>query len=54
MSVVKSYKVIFGDPLDISEYFYNFRKKWDDCRIRILSNQFKSVREQITLMDLKI
>ncbi len=54
MSVIKNYKVIFGDPLDISEYFYNFRKKWDDCRIRILSNQFKSVHEQLMLMDLKI
>ncbi len=47
ISIIENYKVIFGDPLEISEYFYYFRKKWNDCRHRILSNQFTSYRERL-------
>jgi len=49
ISIIKNYKVIFGDQLEISEYFYYFRKKWDDCKHRILSNQFSSYRERLLL-----
>lgn len=49
ISIIQNYKVIFGDPLEISEYFYNFRKKWDDCKHRILSNQFSSYHERLSL-----
>jgi predicted nucleotidyltransferase len=48
ISIVKNYRVVFGDPLEISEYLYLFRKKWDDCKHRILSNQFLSYRERIS------
>ena len=44
ISIIETYQVIFGDILEISEYFYSFRKKWDDCKHRILSNQFSSYR----------
>ena len=50
ISIIENYKVIFGDSLEISEYFYYFRKKWDDCKHRILSNQFTSYRERLSLM----
>ncbi|MFX1572834.1 MAG: nucleotidyltransferase family protein [Promethearchaeota archaeon] len=50
ISIIENYKVIFGDPLEISEYFYSFRKKWDDCKYRILSNQFSSYRERLSLI----
>lgn len=49
ISIVRNYKVIFGNPLEISEYFYIFRKKWDDCKHRILSNQFSSYHERLSL-----
>jgi len=49
ISIIKNYKVIFGDQLEISEYFYYFRKKWDDCKHRILSNQFSSYHERLLL-----
>jgi predicted nucleotidyltransferase len=49
ISIIKNYKVIFGNLLEISEYFYYFRKKWDDCKYRILSNQFKSYHERLLL-----
>ncbi len=50
ISIIQNYKVIFGNPLEISEYFYNFRKKWDDCKHRILSNQFSSYLERLSLI----
>ncbi|MHA1150703.1 MAG: nucleotidyltransferase domain-containing protein [Promethearchaeota archaeon] len=50
ISVISQYKVIFGDPLEISEYFYSYRKKMDDCKTRILSNQFRNIQEQLDLM----
>ncbi len=38
ISIIDNYKVVFGYVLEISEYFYSVRKKWDDCKHRILSN----------------
>ena len=49
ISIIQNYEVLFGDPLEISEYFYEFRKKWDDCKHRILSNQFSSYHERLSL-----
>ena len=48
--IIDNYKVVFGDILEISEYFYSIRKKWDDCKHRILSNQFSSHRERLALI----
>ena len=50
ISIIQNFKVVFGNILEISEYFYNFRKKWDDCKHRILSNQFSNYHERISLM----
>ncbi|MHA1719257.1 MAG: nucleotidyltransferase domain-containing protein [Promethearchaeota archaeon] len=36
MSIISNYEVIFGDPLEISEYFYQYRKIWRDCKNRII------------------
>ena len=51
ISIINNYQVIFGNPLEISEYFYFYRKKWDDCKYRILSNQFSSYRERLSLIE---
>ena len=50
ISIINNYKVVFGDILEISEYFYSVRKKWDDCKHRILSNQFSNHRERFALI----
>ena len=50
ISVIETYDVIYGDRLDISEYFYSYRKKWNDCKHRILSNQHSSYRERLSLI----
>ncbi len=51
ISIIQNYIVLFGDILEISEYFYPFRKKWDDVKHRILSNQFKDLQERIELRN---
>ncbi|MFO7835533.1 MAG: nucleotidyltransferase domain-containing protein [Candidatus Thorarchaeota archaeon] len=32
--VLKNYKVLFGDPLEIGEYLRNYWKEWDDYKHR--------------------
>lgn len=50
MSVIKNHKTIFGNSVDMSEYFYYFRKLWNDAKHRIEDNQFTSAREKIAAM----
>nr|WP_245527601.1 nucleotidyltransferase domain-containing protein [Methanotorris igneus] len=49
MDVIKNHKVIWGNELELSEYFYKFRKTWKDMEKRIRENQFESVREKVFL-----
>ncbi|MEJ2248684.1 MAG: nucleotidyltransferase domain-containing protein [Candidatus Lokiarchaeota archaeon] len=51
ISIINNYMVIFGNKLEISEYFYLFRKKWDDCKHRILTNQYDDYKERLSAMD---
>ncbi|MFO8018547.1 MAG: nucleotidyltransferase domain-containing protein [Promethearchaeia archaeon] len=44
MSIIHDYEVIFGELLEISEYFYKYRKIWEDCKHRIFANQFQSIQ----------
>lgn len=50
-STIQRYEVVFGNRLDISEYFYNFRKIWNDTRHRLEENQFQSTREKIKVLE---
>lgn len=36
MSIIFNNRIIFGDELELSEYFYQFRKIWRDCNHRII------------------
>ncbi len=47
MDIIKNHQVIIGDEVELSYYFYRYRKEWQDMEHRVLSNQFKSVREMI-------
>lgn len=47
MDLINHHLVIFGDEVELSYYFYQFRKVWNDTEYRIRSNQFNSVRELI-------
>ncbi|MHA1234911.1 MAG: nucleotidyltransferase domain-containing protein [Promethearchaeota archaeon] len=50
ISIIENYRVVYGDLLEISEYFYKYRKKWDDCKYRILLNQFLNYKERVSLI----
>jgi predicted nucleotidyltransferase len=43
--VMSKYIVVFGDPLEISEYFYYYRKLWKDVEKRYRENQYTSYKE---------
>ncbi|WP_297464379.1 nucleotidyltransferase domain-containing protein [Thermococcus sp.] len=49
IDVIRNHRVIYGDELELSEYFYRFRKLWKDMEPRIKENRFKSVSEKIKL-----
>ena len=49
IEVIRNYIVIYGDELELSEYFYRFRKLWKDMEHRIRENRFESVREKAKL-----
>jgi hypothetical protein len=47
MDIIQHHQVIFGDEVELSYYFYRFRKEWNDMHCRIKSNQFKNADELI-------
>ncbi len=51
IEVIENYHVVFGNPLEISEYFYHYRSIWKDMIHRVESNRFKSIKEKIELLD---
>ncbi len=46
-SIADEFTPVFGDALDLSEYFYPYRKRWADCRYRIFDNSYSSYEEQL-------
>ncbi|MDW7989698.1 MAG: nucleotidyltransferase domain-containing protein [Archaeoglobaceae archaeon] len=48
-SVFSDYIVLFGDGLEISEYFYHWRKIWEDVRHRI--SYHKSAEEKLKAIE---
>jgi predicted nucleotidyltransferase len=51
IDIISNYEVLFGNPLEISEYFYHYRSIWKDMKYRIKNNQFKSISEKIELIQ---
>jgi predicted nucleotidyltransferase len=51
IEIINNYQVIFGDPLDISEYFYQYRLIWKDMVHRIEVNRFNSISEKLQLLE---
>ena len=49
IDIIRNHVVVYGDELELSEYFYRFRKLWKDMEHRIRENQFESVREKAKL-----
>ncbi|NVM44711.1 MAG: nucleotidyltransferase domain-containing protein [Candidatus Lokiarchaeota archaeon] len=51
IEVIKNYQVLFGDALEISEYFYHYRSIWKDMSVRIKTNRFKTISEKMELIE---
>lgn len=49
--VLSRYVVVFGNPLEISEYFYYYRKLWKDMERRYRENQYSSYKELIKAIE---
>ncbi len=47
IEVIKHHEVIYGDELDILEYFYFFRKLWRGMEHRIARNEFTDFAERM-------
>lgn len=47
INVVENYQVVFGDPVDVSEYFYPVRRRWKDVAHRIRGEKPFSTRERL-------
>jgi len=47
MSIINKQQIVFGNEIDLSYYFYRFRKEWADTKSRIKKNTFHSAREMI-------
>jgi predicted nucleotidyltransferase len=47
MEVIKNHRTIIGNEVDLSYYFYRFRKEWGDVEARIRENRFTSGTEMI-------
>jgi len=51
IEITQTYRVLFGDQLEISEYFYDYRTIWKDMVNRYKSNQFHSLEEKLDLIE---
>lgn len=49
IDILQSHVLIYGNEVDLSEYFYGFRKLWSDMLPRIRENRFNSVEERMAL-----
>lgn len=49
-TLMSDYDVIFGSEPEVSEYFYFYRKLWDDQKHRILEGYHSSYRDKIRAM----
>lgn len=45
INVINHHVVLFGDEIELSEYFYFYRKLWNDVKQRIAENQFQNSKE---------
>jgi predicted nucleotidyltransferase len=54
IEIINNYQVLFGDSLEISEYFYHYRSIWKDMAHRIKVNRFKTVNEKIELIEKRV
>ncbi len=48
--IMDNFIALFGDRIEISEYFYHFRKLWKDQKHRFEENRFEGFKEKLAKM----
>ncbi|MHA1771538.1 MAG: nucleotidyltransferase domain-containing protein [Candidatus Thorarchaeota archaeon] len=43
--ILNKYEVLFGDPLEIGEYLYYYRKVWEDYKYRLEIPTLEEIKE---------
>lgn len=46
MEVMEKGRILYGNKVNLSEYFYFYRKFWKDMEHRIIENEFEDVEER--------
>jgi len=49
MEIIENGRLIYGNKIELSEYFYPFRRLWSDMRRRMAENEFRGVEERMKL-----
>ncbi|MFV9677834.1 MAG: nucleotidyltransferase domain-containing protein [Methanosarcinales archaeon] len=47
LEIIRHHVVVYGNESNLSEYFYFFRKLWQDMEHRIAENEFKDFTERM-------
>ena len=47
IEIIRDHKTMHGDEIQLSEYFYKFRRLWADMALRIEYNRFSSIEERM-------
>lgn len=49
IEIIRDHRILHGDEIQLSEYFYRFRRLWGDMALRVEYNRFSSARERMML-----
>ena len=49
IEIIRDHRILHGDEIQLSEYFYKFRRLWEDMALRVEYNRFSSARERMML-----
>ena len=49
IEIIRDHRTLHGDEIQLSEYFYRFRRLWADMALRVEYNRFSSIEERMML-----
>ncbi|MEA1869315.1 MAG: nucleotidyltransferase domain-containing protein [Euryarchaeota archaeon] len=49
IEIIRDHRILQGDEIQLSEYFYRFRRLWGDMALRVEYNRFSSIGERMML-----
>ena len=49
IEIIRDHRIIYGDEIQLSEYFYRFGRLWEAVELRVRDNRFSSTEERMML-----